>query len=97
MALMFDVIIVYYYDTVKRMRRINMFSKRLNELRKSRGIPAQQMADYLHTSLRNYRKYESGDARPTMESLILIADYLDVSLDYLLCRDEYMERKGRTE
>lgn len=74
-----------------------MFSKRLNELRKSKGISAQLLADYLHVGLRNYRKYESGDARPTMESLVLIADYLDVSLDYLLCRDEYMARKGRTE
>lgn len=74
-----------------------MFSKRLNRLRKDRGISAQQMADSLYTSLRNYRRYESGDAHPTMENLVLIADILDVSLDYLLCRDEYLEKNGRSE
>jgi len=74
-----------------------MFNKRLNELRHSRGLTAQQMADQLGMELRSYRYYESGDRQPSLAMLVRIADYLDVSLDYLLCRDEYMERKGRTE
>ena len=61
-----------------------MFSERLNQTRKERGITAQKMADLLQTGIRNYRKYESGDAKPTLDGLIQIADILDVSTDYLL-------------
>lgn len=69
-----------------------MFPERLNELRKQRGITAQQMADLLHTGIRNYRKYESGDAKPTLDGLVQIADILDVSTDYLLCRDGFLAK-----
>ena len=69
-----------------------MFAKRLNETRKSKGFTAQKMADALQMGIRNYRKYESGDAKPTLDGLVLIADILDVSTDYLLCRDEFLSR-----
>lgn len=69
-----------------------MFSDRLNATRKLRGMTAQQMADLLHTGIRNYRKYESGDAKPTLDGLIQLADILDVSTDYLLCRDEFLAK-----
>lgn len=68
-----------------------MFAKRLNALRKERGLTAQQMADLLCTGIRNYRKYESGDAKPTIDGLIQIADILDVSADYLLGRTDFPE------
>ena len=64
-----------------------MFSERLKQARKARGLTAQQMADALGTGLRNYRKYESGDARPTLDGLVIIADMLEVSTDYMLSRD----------
>ena len=69
-----------------------MFSQRLNRLRKERGITAQQMADALQSGIRNYRKYESGDAKPTLDGLVQIADILDVSTDYLLCRDDFLAK-----
>lgn len=69
-----------------------MFSDRLNDLRKQRGFTAQQMADLLQTGIRNYRKYESGDAKPTLDGLVQIADILDVSTDYLLCRDAFLAK-----
>lgn len=61
-----------------------MFAKRLNKTRKDRGITAQQMADKLNTGIRNYRKYESGDANPTLEGITAISNILEVSADYLL-------------
>lgn len=69
-----------------------MFSDRLNKTRKEKGITAQFMADALKTGIRNYRKYESGDAKPTLEGLVQIADILDVSTDYLLCRDDFLAK-----
>lgn len=71
-----------------------MFGERLNQTRKEKGFTAQQMADALGTGIRNYRKYESGDAKPTIEGLVLIADILNVSTDYLLCRDTFIKNKG---
>ncbi len=71
-----------------------MFNNRLNHIRKLRGFTAQHMADMLHTGIRNYRKYESGDANPSLDSLVAIADELNVSIDYLLGRDEFLRSLG---
>lgn len=69
-----------------------MFHKRLNETRKSKGITAQQMADSLCINIRSYRAYESADRSPNIDVLVKIADILDVSTDYLLCRDEFLSK-----
>lgn len=69
-----------------------MFGKRLNETRKSKGFTAQQMADYLSIALRTYRNYESESSYPDYEKLVRIADKLDVSIDYLLCRDDFLSK-----
>ena len=71
-----------------------MFSERLKKTRKAKGFTAKEMADSIYMSLRNYRKYESGDVRPTIERFVLIADLLDVSADYLLCRDAFLTKHG---
>ena len=65
-----------------------MFPKRLNETRKIKGFTAQQMSEKLSIGLRSYRNYESGDSFPSLETLVKIADILDVSTDYLLGRDD---------
>ena len=63
-----------------------MFGNILNETRKSQGITAQQMADYLNIGLHSYRKYESNDRQPSFDILVKIANKLNVSTDYLLSR-----------
>lgn len=68
------------------------FGKRLNLSRKKQGQTAQNMADMLGIGLRSYRAYESEDREPCFDSLIKIADFLDVSTDYLLCRDEFLAK-----
>lgn len=71
-----------------------MFGKRLNQIRKQRGFTAQKMADLLSVSLRTYRNYESGHSFPNFETLVNIADTLDVSIDYLLGRDDWLKSHG---
>ena len=71
-----------------------MFGKRLNSLRKEKKITAQAMADKLGVALRTYQFYEAGKRSPSYETLVKIADILDVSLDYLLCRDDFMSSRG---
>ncbi len=68
------------------------FGKRLNQSRKEHGQTAQNMADMLGIGLRSYRAYESNDREPCFETLVKLADYLDVSTDYLLCRDEFLAK-----
>jgi len=68
------------------------FGGKLNKARKNCGYTAQEMADLLGIGLRSYRAYESGDREPHFDNLVKIADYLDVSLDYLLCRDDFLSK-----
>ena len=68
-----------------------MLGQKLNKTRKSQGFTAQQMADFLGIKLRSYRHYESGNRQPSLEVLIKIADKLNVSVDYLLERDEFLK------
>ena len=70
-----------------------MFNDRLRATRMFRGFTAQALADQLNTGLRNYQKYESGDTRPTYEGLIILADALNVPIDFLLERD-YLRSLG---
>ena len=71
-----------------------MFKDRLRATRIYRGFTAQALADQLQMGLRNYQKYESGDARPTFEGLIALADFLSVPTDFLLGRDDYLKSLG---
>lgn len=71
-----------------------MLNDRLRSARMARELTLQQMADALHTSLRNYQKYESGDTNPTLDGLVKIADILNVSADYLLGRDDFLKSLG---
>lgn len=71
-----------------------MFKDRLRATRIFRGFTAQTLADQLQMGLRNYQKYESGDARPTFEGLVALADFLSVPTDFLLGRDDYLQSLG---
>ena len=71
-----------------------MFKDRLRATRIFRGFTAQTLADQLQIGLRNYQKYESGNARPTFEGLIKLADILNVPTDFLLERDDYLNSLG---
>ena len=71
-----------------------MFSKRLSEMRMKRKFTQQKLADILGIALRSYQCYETGTRTPNYSLLVLIADTLDVSLDYLLGRDDWMKSHG---
>lgn len=71
-----------------------MFNNRLRETRKSKGFTQQNMADMLGISLNAYQKYEQAERSPSLDCLIKIADIFNVSVDYLLCRDEFIKSLG---
>ena len=47
---------------------------------------SKTMAELLNITPRNYQRYESGEVDPPTSKLIKLADYFDVSTDYLLGR-----------
>ena len=67
-----------------------MFNKRLREMRMKCGFTQQNMADKLQLSLNAYQKYEQAERCPSYDCLVNIADILDVSLDYLFGRDDFI-------
>lgn len=68
-----------------------MFNKRLRQMRMKRGFTQQRLADSIDIALRSYQCYETGTRTPNYELLVQLADVLDVSLDYLMGRDEFMK------
>lgn len=64
-----------------------MMFKRIADLRTDRDITQDEIAAYLHVSQGNYSGYESGRINIPIEMLIKIADFYNVSLDYLVGRD----------
>ena len=68
---------------------MKIFRERLIEQRKLNHVTQRQMAEYLNMAQPSYIRYENGSAQPSLENLVKIADYFDVSVDYLLGRTEY--------
>ena len=64
------------------------FAVRLQKLRKTQRRSRKVTSELCGLSPDAIRRYESGEAKPTVDSLIAIADYFDVSLDYLVGRNE---------
>lgn len=61
---------------------------RLRQLRHIQGSTQQDLADKLSISRSTYSTYETGKHDLTVESLVLLADYYDVSIDYILYRSD---------
>jgi transcriptional regulator with XRE-family HTH domain len=65
-----------------------MLGKRIKELRKKKGITQKELASYLGVSDRAVGYYESGQRTPPPDILQKIADFFNVSTDYLLGRTD---------
>jgi transcriptional regulator with XRE-family HTH domain len=68
-------------------------ANRLKQLRQTNDVSQQELADLLGISTRAWRFYESGDREPNIAGLIALADYFNVSLDYLVGRSDKPERR----
>lgn len=64
------------------------FSKRFSDLRKGAKLNQRQMADALGITQAAVSKIESGQRAVSIEVLCALADYFDVSLDYLVGRSD---------
>ena len=60
--------------------------KNLRGIREDRDIRQREIAEYLNVSQNTYSQYETGVISLTAEVLIKLADFYNVSIDYLLDR-----------
>ena len=60
------------------------FSENLLNLRKSRGLKQQDLANQLEISLRVYQYYEHGEREPQLSTLVKLAEFYGLSLDQLV-------------
>ncbi len=64
------------------------FQDNLKTLRASKNISQKQIANYLGIADRQYRRYENGEQQPTLPIAVKLADFFDVSLDFLSGRSD---------
>jgi len=65
-----------------------MFNIILKELREDKGLTRKEVAKHLDIHESTYGKYELGHLKPSLEMIEKVADFFDVSIDYLIGRTE---------
>ena len=64
------------------------FNEKLQELRKSKGLTQEELAEKLFVSRTAISKWESGRGYPGIDSLKEISRYFSVTIDELICPEE---------
>ena len=59
------------------------YNERIREIREDHSLTQQKIADLLHIGQRTYADYESGKTRIPVDSLLVLARYYNVSVDYI--------------
>lgn len=67
------------------------FSERLKETRIDRGFTQMQVSQATGMSILGYQRYEYGSREPAFNKLLALADFFDVSIDYLVGRTDRPE------
>jgi len=59
------------------------YNERIREIREENFLTQQKIADLLNVGQRTYADYESGKTRIPVDSLLVLARFYNVSLDYI--------------
>ena len=71
--------------------------ERLTELRKSRGLSQEELAEQLTLTRQTISKWELGQSSPDIEYVIALCEYFGVSTDYLLKGEEPVSKAEKKE
>lgn len=74
-----------------------MVGNQISKLRKEAGMNQYDLAENLNLSPSAIGMYEQNRRTPSIQVLVLIADYFDVSLDYLITGTEYIPSVRRSD
>ena len=72
----------------------DIFAKRLKALRLSRNMTLQNLGDVVSCNRHNISNLENSRVSPSFAMLMALADFFDVSLDYLVGRSDDPARTG---
>lgn len=72
---------------------MKVFGERIRSLRESMNYSQVKFAETFGIGQSSVVRYEKGEASPSLELLVKIADYYDVSLDYVLGRTDNPQGK----
>ncbi|MCD7824168.1 MAG: helix-turn-helix domain-containing protein [Oscillospiraceae bacterium] len=75
-----------YNKSIKE--RGHLIAQRMKKLRKDKDVTQSQVCDTTGINRINYSGYENEKATPNAETLVRIADYFEVSVDYLMGRTD---------
>ena len=70
---------------------MEIFAERIKKLRLERGLTQEAVGEIIGVKRYAVYSYEKGRACPEMKSLVALADYFDVSMDYLAGRTDKRE------
>lgn len=70
------------------------FDKRLGELRKTKKFSQGQLAEKAGIHANILGRYERGEAKPSIDIALKLAEALEVSLDYLVGKDDMLMDQG---
>ena len=59
------------------------YNERIRQIREEQFLTQQKIADILHIGPRTYSDYDSGNTRIPVDSLLILAKYYNVSIDYI--------------
>lgn len=76
---------------------MNNYNNRLKDLREDRDLTQAQVAKLLGTTQQHYGKYERGKIVIPLDRAFTLADFYDVSLDYLAGRISTPNPYNKTE
>jgi len=71
------------------------YGDRLKNLRENKKLSQQQLADKLKINRSTYARYELNQTQPDIETLKMIADFYEVTTDYIVGRTNYMQESNK--
>lgn len=66
------------------MKELEIFAERVHMLRKQRGMSQKELGEAIGLSHKSISTIESGSRTTTLEKLVILARFFQVSTDYLL-------------
>jgi transcriptional regulator with XRE-family HTH domain len=73
------------------------FPDRLKELRKEKNLTQKELANILNITVRNYQRYELSEMDPAASKLVILSNFYNVNVDYLLGNTDVRERYTKEE
>ncbi len=66
------------------------FKERLKDLRIEKNITQQELGKLVNTSKMAVSHWEKGHSEPSISQLIILSNYFDVSVDYLIGKTDFI-------